>query len=238
MLEELVVQAQAYAQKEQYREAYPLFLEAAMAGDAEATLQLGVLYLHGRGVPRNYEKAFHFFRAYYEWKQKLEPLAYIQFCDDIVVHGNRKGVAQYRAFLEYLIAQEEWQIYVVLSDEYDRGVVYPRDENEAIWCLRQALSHGVEAAADFLGEKYYLGQCVEQDYHKAYEFFTMFEEEETLTKPYYLALMYRDGIVVPQDAEKAKDYLTRIVDMDFPYKEMDQYYEMAIKLLAEMEDFS
>ncbi len=50
-------------QKGEPMEAYRLFLESAIKGNARAKYNLGIMNFHGQGVPRNVDEAYYWFRA-------------------------------------------------------------------------------------------------------------------------------------------------------------------------------
>ncbi len=216
-----------------YEEAYPYFLEGALAEYPEAIKQLAQLYLYGDGVNQDFKKAFHYFRVYYDLSGKLDFMwPVISTREDIIC--NSVGRTEYSYILDYLTSKGEWTIYIIKADEYSKGGIYPRNPEKKLECLETALMKGGRFAAEAIGQMYYLGDEIPQDYLKAYEYFTMYEGEESFVKPYYLGEMYLNGICVEQNIEKARQFYEEIIDSDVPMKSMDDFYYKAAERLQEL----
>ncbi len=216
-----------------FEEAYPYFLEGSLADDSEAIKQLAQLYLYGDGVKQDYKKAFHYFRIYYDLSEELGCIWPIMSVREDVISSS-VGRNEYSNLLDYLISKEEWPIYIIKADEYSKDGIYPQNPEKKLECLNTALINGIRFAAEAIGQMYCLGDEISRDYQKAYDYFTMYEGDESFVKPYFLGEMYLNGDFVEQDIEKAKQLFEKIVDSDVPMKSMDDFYYMAAERLQEL----
>ena len=233
-IQEIVDLGKAYRDERSYEEAYGYFLEGAIANNAEAIENLGLLYLLGEGVDQNEEKAFRYYRMYYDMTGDKDMLMNISDClSDLL--NRKEGCRLYRELLEYLIDNGEWDIWIQKGFGYREGTAYPKDLFKAIDCFEQAISHGVSMGYECLGEMYFLGEGVEQNYKKAYEFFQSCEGHSSFIKPYYLGEMYRLGLYVENNFDKAKQEYRRIVDSPVKMRAVDSYYIKAARRLRYIE---
>lgn len=216
-----------------YEQAYPYFLEASLADDSEAVKQLSQLYLYGDGVKQDFKKAFHYFKIYYDLCEEpgyMWPI--LNMRDEII--SSQVGRKEYSSMLDYLISKGEWTVYITKADEYSKGGIYPQNSKKKLECLQTALINGIKFAAEALGQMYYVGDEIPQDYQKAYDYFTMYDGDESFAKPYYLGEMYLNGYFVEKDIEKARQFYEKIVRSDVPMKSMDDFYYKASERLQEI----
>lgn len=91
-----------------------------------------------------------------------------------------------------------------------------------------------EEAAFHLGECYYLGRSVQQDYQKAFEYFNRALNSDKVyssniyNSKFYLGEMYLLGNGVNFDCQKAKEYFEDIINE----KKDDVYYKLALIYLG------
>ncbi len=216
-----------------FDEAYAYFLEGALAGDSEAVKQLAQLYLFGDGVEKDYKKAFHYFKVYYDLCRKIGymwPIADVR--TEII--ESPVGRKVYAEFLDYLESKEEWTVYISKADEYSKDGIYPQNPAKKLECLEIALKNGIGFAAELIGQMYFEGDEIYRDYEKAYRYFTMYERDESFTKPYYLGEMYLNGLYVQQNIEKAKQLYESIVYSEASMKSIDEFYYKAAERLQDL----
>lgn len=226
-IQEIVDRGKMYRDEGMYDQAYRYFLEGAIANDPESIENLGLLYLYGEGVDQDDEKAFHYYRMYYDMTGEKD--MFMNLAERRVELFEREsGRRLYRELLEYMLEQKEWEIYIFIGHEYTYGIVYPKDVKKAIECYKLAISHGISVGYECLGEMYYLGEDVKQDYKKAYEYFQSCEGFLSFMKPFYLGEMYRLGLYVKKDLKKAEEQYRTIVDSRIIMKTADRLYEPAV----------
>ncbi len=216
-----------------YAVAYKYFLESALKGEPGAVVNLGYMYLHGNYVKVDYEKAFHCFKEFYDMTGSLEPMIDVVTNDSNIV-GCADGREAFRGYLDFLIEKGEWNALINKADEIKKGKVYPRDGKKCVECCEEAIAHGVKMGAEYLGELYFLGDMVEQDYEKALHYFNMFDGSVSFTKPYYLGEMYRIGKGMEKDISKAIECYKYITESDESWAWEDDYYQLSKKRLKEL----
>ena len=227
---ELIELGRDHLEEYEVEEAYRCFLEAALMDDPEAIIELGIAYLYGRGVNEDFKKAFHYFKTAYTLKRDLSMMWDIsEVRDDLIL--TEEGRNAYMDFIEFLLENEEWEMYIYMADEYSDGGIFPENTEKKIEYLNKAIEHGIDMGFDCLGEMYFLGEKVEQDYKRAYEYFMSYEGNASFAKPYYLGEMYRRGLYPKKDADKAKQLYLSITESDNPAKYYDKYYEPAAEHL-------
>ena len=223
----------AHMDESDYEHAYRCFQEAALKEEPKAVLYLGYMYLYGMYVKRDYEKAFRYFKTYFEMTGSLEPLPDLAWESDNVM-GCAEGRNEYHDYIEFLIEKEDWRALILKGDEIQKGIVYEKDPKECMRCYEEAWGHGIKMGNECLGEIYYLGELVEADYDKARECFERYEGMASLLKPYYIAEMYRLGRGYEQDVQKAIEIYESIIETDDPWDHEDEYYKKAKKRLEEL----
>ena len=120
-------------------------------------------------------------------------------------------------------------IYILIGSTYEK-----ESPETAISWYQKAADAGIKYAYACLGEHYYKGDVLPQDYKKAFEFFEK-AGNHTITF-YYLGQMYENGYYVNQNIEKAREYYQRVLD-EFPdYKDYgDLHYGLASERLSALE---
>ena len=89
------------------------------------------------------------------------------------------------------------------------GTGTEKDEKSAFNELNKYLdSNFYSKALELLGEMYYYGHRVNQDYTKAYECFNEIQHEEKVAQ-YYLGIMYYNGDGIEKDVNKGMDYIIK-----------------------------
>lgn len=217
-----------------YEEAYVYYLEAALnEEDGDAIFNLGVMYLNGEYVDRNYEKAFGYFRKAYELTGKVPyyDRIYDQY-DEIA--ADKEGRRCFREYMDYLLEEGRPELYIMIGGEYGLGKIYPYDIARQIDYYEKAIDTGINVGYDYLAEIYFEGKGVPQDFEKAYRYLTSYEGADSYTKTYILAEMYRNGFYLEKDITKAKELYQAIVDDATKWNYLDTYYQMACERLKEL----
>lgn len=231
--EKLYEIGQCQLDERNYETAYDYFLEAAHMGHARAIKSLGILYLYGDGVSQNYEKAFKYLQKAFELSGRM--WASYEVADCLLdIRGCEEGRIVYREYLDNLVAQDTRDAYIYKGEELLKGIVYPQNIDEAIKLYEKAIKRGDGFGAELLGQMYFDGKYIKQDYEKAFEYFQLCDVPRSYVKNYYMGVMYMKGIYVEKDITSAIEYFRSIVDDDDPWKTEDGYYNMAKDRLAEI----
>lgn len=224
--------------KDLTEEAYECFLEGALRKEVRSCMSLGFMYLSGMYPKRDYKKAFKYLKTALDYADNDEEAAFdivysiSDQIDDIA--KDKKARKYYIDFMNYLLEKEIWDMYITVAYEYGSGKIYPKDIEKEIEYLEIAAEHGIEYGYECLGELFYLGEEVERDYNKAYEYFMKSKKKCSNVKPYYLGEMYREGILFEKDIDKAKEYYQIILDDERAEEYGDVYYIRAVKRMEEI----
>lgn len=232
--EELTELGDAYADEADFEEAYRMYLEAALAGDADACLRLAWFYLYGNEyIDQDFAKGFHYLVTVYELSGKIRGGLDLVRLSEVHSHEEAWKCA-FRDYIEAMLQHEEWSFLILKGNNMREDGLYPPNAAEEIRCYEAAWDHGIELGHELIAEMYYHGRGVDQDYKKAYELLTSYESKDiSLAKPYFLGEMYLNGYYVEQDKEKATEYFREITARD-GFWERDEYYGMAVERLEEM----
>ena len=125
--------------------------------------------------------------------------------------------------------------YIMLGDAILRGTGCKQNAEEAIRWYEKAAEKGEYFGNECIGEMYYSGEYVTQDYKKAYEYFTKDEGRKSFCTLYHLAEMYRQGLYVKKDLATAYKYYSEIVyDGEEKRITIDDYYWRACYRLSRL----
>ena len=178
--------------------------EKAEAGDPKAQKSLGLLYYNGQGVPKDYEKALHWWRlAARQGNAKAQ-------ANLGILYYNGQGVTQdyaKSAHWDRLAARQgNAPAQVVLGFLYEKGQGVPQDFGKAAswYCL--AAKQGLAQAQFDLGVLYANGQGVPQDFGKAASWYRLAANQGLAQSQFNLGVLYEKGQGVPQDFGKAASW--------------------------------
>ncbi len=154
-----------------YTEAYPLWLKAANAGDANAQVGLGYMYNMGRGVAQNYEEAVKWYRMAAEQGNADGQ------CNLGYMYDKGKGVKQNdaEAMKWYRKATEQGHAHGQsnLGSMYRDGQGIAQNYEEAVKWYRMAAEKGDADGQNNLGAMYEFGQGVTRDREEAIKWFRL-----------------------------------------------------------------
>ncbi len=231
--EELTELGDVYTEEEDFEEAYRMYLEAALAGDADACLRLALFYLYGNEyVDQDYAKGFHYLELDYERCDRIRGgMAIIELNEEN--SGNEDWNSAFRDYIEFMIAHEEWHFLIIKGSHMTEGGPYPPDANAKIRCYEEAWEHGVTMGRELAAEMYYLGREVPQDYKMAYDLWQSYEGSASFTKDYYLGEMYYYGRYVERNPERARELFEKVVSDGQELEIEDDFVGKAKERLAE-----
>ena len=162
-----------------HAQAYALFLEETLAGNALAMFDLGRMLADGLGCEIDAEKS----REWYA--QALEAF-----------HNAEEE--QSDRFLEYRIGKM-----------YAAGLGTEQDYTEAADWLSRSAGKGYKYAQYSLAGLYYRGQGVEQSYETAHGLYTASAAQRFPYASYELGKMYRDGLGYEKDEARSAAHFSR-----------------------------
>ena len=236
MKTKLLKKGEYYYRRSLYEKAYTYFLESALTeNNVEAMYKLGLMYLSGYYVARDYTKAFSYFKKAYDVSGSLRATMRIMTEYDEIAK-DIDGRKAYKDYFDYLIERGEWSMYIPVGGEYGSGKIYEYNVNKQIECYEKAVEKGIEMGYDCLGELYFYGKGVEQDYKKAYEYLSGYEGETSSVKTFILAEMYRNGFYLEQNTDKAIELYRKITEDEMLKNYEDEYYMRAVKVLESMNE--
>ena len=155
-------------------EAYKYYLEAAInEKDLLAMEKLGRMYLDGAYPNLDYKKAFHYFTLAYDNGKEADYLVGVIMEYIEKIYSDDEGKAEYKKYLEHIYDEGVSYKCIWIASEYLSGEVLEQDVNKAIKLYETAGEEGEPFGYDCIGEMYFLGEHVERDYEKAYEYFAI-----------------------------------------------------------------
>ena len=172
------------------------YKKAAEKKNPYAQVMLGVLYEQGQGVPQNYYTAVKWFKKAAEQGNVFGQVA----IGTLYLEGELVRKDYYKALVWYTKAIEQKDIDTQSEEdlsEYQRKGGYCNSRAEY---TRNRKESQVAIAQRNLGDMYFEGKGVLQDYFKARE---LFEKASHIAISSNLAYMYLEGKGGPKDAQKA-----------------------------------
>jgi TPR repeat protein len=154
-----------------YATAFKEWQPLAVAGNATAQYNLGVMYREGQGVPQDYKEAVKWFRLAAEQGD-----AYAQNNLGVMYREGRGVPQDYKEAVKwYRLAAEQGDAIAQndLGVMYTNGQGVPQDYKEAVKWYRKAAEQGNAAAQSNLGVMYERGQGVPQDKVLAYALYNL-----------------------------------------------------------------
>ena len=131
-----------------------------------------------------------------------------------------------------LLAEENDPVgLIMLGTDYQKGRLFPKDAQKALELFQKAVELGCQFGNECIGEMYYFGDGVSQDYQKAYEYLTKSEGSKSPVTYFLLGEMFREGHYVEKNEELAVEQYYNVVTAK--YAEMDSYFSPAAYRLAE-----
>jgi len=117
---------------------------------------------------------------------------------------------------------------IMLADVYAKGELVARDTLSAIRLYELAAADGAIVANEFIGDLYYEGRGVPQNYKKAHTYYTKNDKRikkgnHTLSTWYRLGEMYRLGLGIKKNMDKAVECYGKAFDTLNGYPDYFQY---------------
>ena len=186
----------------------------ANAGDPEAALALGTLYLEGEGLAQNLALGF-------QWISKAALLGdskaqtRLGFC---CAQGIGRPKSDEEAIEWYHKAADQGDplAETILGNCYAAGRGTMKDESAALEWWMKAANQGFARAATKVGLSYYLGKAVPLDYTEAERWFRKAADSDDMVGQLCLGNCYGTGNGVPKDQEQAAKWIQKAADHGSP----------------------
>lgn len=209
--------ARAAFESGDYEQALSILTTAAEGGNDRARFRLGVMYLNGEGVDKDYGKAADWFEKTYE-----DPWSFMRFDGQVAMaflHHNGLGVPRDYVKACYLFEEaanigNPFDIYNFEKEPISQLSVRP-DLTESLAWFREAAREDDAGAQFCLAVAYFRGLTVEKDQAQVIYWL---EKAARLGNPwsqYYLAHMYEEGDGVEKNAAEAAKWLEKAALQEF-----------------------
>lgn len=239
-------QAVVYFNQGNYKDAFLLFEKAALAGNAMAQSNLGVMYIRGLYVAQSTEKALYWFEL--AAAQGVEAAkGYIQkLKSEAVVSDNKalfdEALALYQAGrlsealkrFTALAEQGHTMAQYIVGNMYDFGESVPKNFETAFIWYKKAAEQGHPDAQYNLGCFYADGKGTKRDYEQAIAWFRKAADSgnkdaqrEVITLSRELSKMYQDVAFRAMDAQRISEALY-FLEKSGKYGNSNAYYNLAV----------
>ena len=166
-----------------------------------AQFNIGSLYENGNGVGQDYNEAKKWYQLAAEQgnASALNGLGYLSHRG----LGETKDMAQAFSFYQQAAAKND------AVAQYNLGAWYleQKDASKAVHWLGISANQGNKKAQVDLGEMFYKGDLIFQDYAKAAKYWQMAAEQGDVLAQYRIGLMYADGTGVTKNLNEARKWL-------------------------------
>lgn len=210
------------------KKAYELWCDSASFGNIDARYNVALCYLFGEGTLKNEEKALKIFENLEENNNHIKSILYL---GEIYYFGLGQNI-DYQKSMHYYnkvlkMDSNNLRAKFCIAYAYCSGKGVERNFEIAYKMFKDLVEkNNYEEAFFYLGEFYYLGRVVQQDYQKALLYFNKslsFNKNIYATK-YYLGEMYFYGRGVDIDYQKSKKFFEEILNDNCD----DAYYKLGL----------
>ena len=199
-----------YYNEKEYSPATELLEQAAELGDPRAQNLLGTCYYDGKGVPADQSEAIY----WYEHAAKQNYTAaqiFLGYCHS-KNNDNISALKWMRNASEHNLERSIYQVESCdLSEEYSQAIEWQKGISQ---------KNGFSPAMVNIGNCYFYGYGVNQDYRKAVKWYKMAADKEYEYGILNLAYCYIKGIGVNQSILTAMKLLRKIADRGNSYAQL------------------
>ena len=186
-----------YYNRNNDKQAFYWFQNAAKQGEVKAQSFLGLMYERGQGVPKNYKQAIY-------WFQKAAKQGDALAQSDLgamyqLGRGIPKNDKQAFYWFQKAAKQGEVNAQFHLGLMYERGQGVPKNYKQAFYWYQKAAKQGDALAQSDLGAMYQLGRGVPKNEKQAIEWYQKAAKQGYAPAQYILGLMYERGQGVPKN---------------------------------------
>jgi TPR repeat protein len=225
--------------KTNFPEALKWYQKSAEQGYAEAQNSIGDCYFNGKGVDKNYDEAIKWYIKAAE--QNNISALYNMGCCYINGKGVEKNVAEAAKWFRSAAEYGHRDAQLNMANCYEKGLGVEQNYQEAIYWYQQCIRQGYtdmqkkvdacysellkyyrknaeqnnDAAAQYnLGNCYFYGEGIEQNYSEAVSWYTKSAEQGNRNAQYALANCYHYGDGVSKNYSEAIKWYTKVAEQD------------------------
>ncbi len=206
-------EAMSAVQRSDYSAAFNIYSNLANHGNPIAQVNLGLLYLEGKGISADDEKA-----SYWIQKAANQGNAHAQGSLGFM-YSNGRGVPRndVEAVRWYKSGAELGSSYAQghLGIMYATGRGVSKDESEAVNFFRKAADRGEAIAQANLAYSYETGRGVAKDEMEAFNWYSKSAAQDNAFAQNNLGIMYFKGSGVHRDEAEAFKFFKRSADQGF-----------------------
>lgn len=210
------------------KKAFELFNSASAKNCIKAKFNLAMCYYNGNGIEQNELTSFNILK---ELAEKYNHAKSYYYLGEFYFFGGPVEIDYDKSFFYYNEALKVNPKYskakLCIAYAYYSGKGIEKNYEIAFNMFKELAEEDKLVDAYFyLGEFYYLGRIVQQDYQKAMKYFNeaLTYNKNVYGSKYYLGEMYMFGKGVNVDYQKAKMYFEEILNE----KHDDAYYKLAL----------
>ena len=196
-LQELALQ---FNGEKDYSKCLEWLKKAAEKGHADAVNDIGTMYLHGFGVPIDYEKAADFF----------------SYAASLGCYAGKNNLDHLNEWAKKELFYDDKAIHpmIYLASRYYYGIDTDIDYKKAYELYSKADSLGDNRATAKLGQMYYYGYYVEKDYKKAFDLLSKasYNNPPQNEAMKLLSTCYRFGYGTEKNINKAEFWLKKAAE--------------------------
>jgi TonB family protein len=182
----------------------------ALRGDSQSRYYLGMTYLQGNGVPRDYNEAERWFLKAAE---QGNPQA--QFKLGLMYHHGDVTPPESTDAEKWLLKaakKGDIRAQTHLGLMYYHGDGVPRNYEQGVKWFRKVADRGIPEGQFNLGLAYFQGNGVAREYKQAEIWFQKAADQGMASAQLNLGVMYLEGSGVSQDPVKAEKWLSMAAD--------------------------
>jgi TPR repeat protein len=192
--------AYEYIKNKDYKNAKYYLEESYKAGNIWSKSRLGLIYLNGLGVSKDYTKA----RQYYEEAESYASLGWMYY--------TVKDLQNYTKAKEYFekgVNKEDIDSKNNLALMYFRGQGVTKDYTKAKQLFEEVSDLDIPDPKNNLGWMYLNGYGVDKDTNKAIALFKEAANKDNIAANLNLAWIYKNGIGVDEDLKEGQYWQVR-----------------------------
>lgn len=196
-------------EQDKYKEAYQILKQLADKGDAKSQNSLGNGYEYGFWGDINLEQAKY-------WYEKAANQNYVKGIHNLgVVLFLQKHYKEALPYFEKGKSLNHADSINMLGVYHQEGIVFQQDHKKALEYFSQAIDIDANNASALfnIGQAYYYGEGVEQDYTKAFVWLTKSASQDYSLAQIQLAEMYFSGKGINRNVAKAIEIIKPLAEL-------------------------
>lgn len=193
---------------------FDINLSAALDGDPEAQLKLGMTFYFGDGVGQNYEHAFH----WYEKAASRGNAMAMCNCHDMLVKGTGvpKDLRSAKLWAESAAVRGDAYGQFFLARMHEQNIGRPKDARLAAKWYRMAANLGCAHGQNNYGLMQIYGEGIRQNIPSGLEWINQAMKQDHPTAFYNAGILASEGVFVQLDPELAFECFSRAEELGYP----------------------